>query len=831
MDKIIVHMIGQAHLDPVWLWRWTEGRAEALATSESAVDRLGEYDDFSFTRGEAQIYRWIENENPDLFAQILGLIGQGRWHVVNGMIIQPDMNLPQGESIVRQFLLGKAYMREHLGVEPRVAYCVDSFGHAGTLPQIFKKCGCDAYVFMRPGPHEMELPSQAFWWQAPDGSRVLAFRIASSYATRLGDMEAHIQAAVDTKPAQLNETMCFFGVGNHGGGPTKAQIETVRSIGAKRADLDVRFSSPASYFAAIQPAADALPTVMEELYFHAVGCYSANSALKQRHRQAECNLLLAERVAAAANLWVGWTPPLDRLRQLWHDVCFQQFHDILGGCSIRDAQDEAIMALDRVILGAREITDDAGRAIGTRVDTHGPGSTLLCLNPFPYATRQYVEYEPWTGWDAWDRGAWSLTDDQGGSVPWQLIEAHNALSQPDSNNRISRLVFPVDLPPLGYRVYRFAPDLPRVEPESHVRATRSSLENDRLLVRLDQRTGVITSCQDKASGVEMVGSGWNVAQVLEDTSDTWSHRVTNFDTVARGVIGQFGDASITVHDQGPLQASVFVERDYKGNTWLQQLVLRHGEAEILIRNWLFWQGQWRLLKLAFDVAVRDPQAAHDVPFGWCDRPTDGSERATQMWVDVTGEAVMESGERAGLAVIDDGKYGCDVTGSTIRVTVLRCPPYAYHHPPHVFGSNQRYEWIDQGAQEFTLVLRPHVGDWRDARVVERAREVNLPLVAVTMHCHEGDLAPVASLASISSPEMELTALKPAEDGDGYVVRVADRHGRGGDGVLNWFDRVFPVVLAPFEVLTLRLRRIEGGWDATACDMLERPIEPDKGAVL
>ena len=139
----IIRMIGQAHLDPVWLWRWTEGRAEALATSRSAVDRLREYPSFHYTRGEAQVYEWIEEECPALFAEIRALIDAGRWHVVNGMIVQPDMNLPQGESFVRQALLAKRYMQEKLGVDVRVAYCVDSFGHAGTLPQILTKCGFD----------------------------------------------------------------------------------------------------------------------------------------------------------------------------------------------------------------------------------------------------------------------------------------------------------------------------------------------------------------------------------------------------------------------------------------------------------------------------------------------------------------------------------------------------------------------------------------------------------------------------------------------------------------------------------------------------------------
>ena len=814
MNKTIVHMIGQAHLDPVWLWRWTEGRAEALGTSQSAVDRLHEYPDFQFVRGEAQVYEWIEQENPDLFAQIVSLIRQGRWHVVNGMVIQPDMNLPQGESFVRQVLLGKTYMRERLGVEPRVAYCVDSFGHAGTLPQIFKKCGFDAYVFMRPGPHEKDLPAQAFWWQAPDGSRVLAFRITASYGTGPIDHTDHIQAAVNAKPASLSHTMCFFGLGNHGGGPTKQQIENVQGIARARDDLEIRFSSPQAYFAGIASEADSLPVVADELQMHAVGCYSVNSALKRLHRQAECGLLVAERMAALAQVWAGQPAPRERLRALWHDLCFNQFHDTLGGSSIKEGEDDAIMSFGRIIVTAGEIANDAGRAIAARVDTAGAGGTVVLFNTLAEAAAQYVEYEPWTGWQRWDAGRWGLTDEQGRAVPYQLIETHDALTSPGGG--LNRIVFPVTLPPMGYRVYRFAPGAPEAQAVGEARTTTAGLENDRLAVRLDPATGNIVSCVDKRSGAELVGAGgWNVAQVLEDTSDTWSHGIRGYDDV----IGAFGDARITVADNGPLQASVLVERRYEGNAWLQQLILRHGETEILVRNWLNWQGQWRMLKLAFDVPTAEPHAVHDIPFGWRARPTDGAEVPTQMWMDVSGPA---QGRLVGLALLNDGKYGCDVKGSTMRLTILRCPPYAYHLP-HPIGAKHRYDWVDQGYQEFTLVLRPHVGDWREAGVIGRARALNMPVVAITMHGHPGERPPQASLMALASPEMELTALKPAEDGDGFIVRIADRHGRGGQGELNWMGTAFPIQVAPFEVVTLRLAQRDGRWQAIPCNMIEQPM--------
>ena len=410
MTKTTVHMIGQAHLDPVWLWRWTEGRAEALATSQSAVDRLNEYPDFQFVRGESQVYEWIEREDPALFESIKEFMRQGRWHLVNGMVIQPDMNVPGGESFVRQALIGKAYMAEKFGVEPRVAYCVDSFGHAGTLPMIFKKCGFDYYVMMRPGPHEKELPSNVFWWQSPDGSRVLTFRIAGAYTTRQDDHEAHIRLAVERMPPELNQTMCFFGVGNHGGGPTKRQIENIRKIAAESQEWDVRFSDPQTFFAAIDEDAKALPTVAEELQFHAIGCYSVVSELKRTHRQAENGLLMAERLAAMANLWAQQPVPAQRLETLWHDLCFNQFHDTLGGTSLKRAEDDAIGVLRGIVTAAEEICVDAGRAMAAQIDTSGEGGTVVVFNPSADPLDDYVEYEPWTDWApgaATNGGCWT----------------------------------------------------------------------------------------------------------------------------------------------------------------------------------------------------------------------------------------------------------------------------------------------------------------------------------------------------------------------------------------------------------------------------------------
>ena len=808
-----VHMIGQAHLDPVWLWRWSEGRAEAVATSQSAVDRLGEYPAFHFVRGEAQVYDWIEQENPELFARIKDLISAGRWHVVNGMVIQPDMNLPQGESFVRQALLGKSYIEQHLGVDVRVAYCVDSFGHAGTLPQILKKCGFDYYVFMRPGAHEKELPGQAFRWRGPDGSEILTFRIPFAYTTRSADVEKKIDDTLAGLQPELDDTMCFFGVGNHGGGPTKEQIENVLAIAQRRQDVEIVFSDPLSYFQRIAPQAERLPVVADELQMHAIGCYSLNSVFKRLFRQAECTLLTAERIACLCEVWTGEQTPRQKLHTLWHDLSFNQFHDVLAASSVKEAQDEANLALGRVITGSREIMDNAGRQIANRVDTSGPGGAVVIFNPAPYRRREYLEYEPWTEWEQWDGSDWGLVDDSGKPAPHQVIDPQSAMNCERLN--VTRLVFPVDVPPLGYRVYRFAHGLARSRVAQQVNVGQSSLENAHLSVELNSRTGNIVSCRHKDSGIELVGAGsWNVAQVLEDTSDTWSHGERAFERV----LGPFGDARIRIGEQGPLQASLFIERAWQGSTWLQQVILRAGAEDILIRNWLLWQGQQRVVKLAFTLAADETAAVRDVPFGSFACPTDGSEMPLQMWLDISGRG--RAGQTVGLAILNDGKYGCDVSGDTARLTILRCPPYAYDRI-HFLGTKLRYDWVDQGLQEFTLNLMPHVGDWRAAGVVQRARELNMPVVPITMHAHAGVLPPANSMAALDSPEIEMTALKPAEDGNGYIVRLADRHGLGGHGRLSWLDSGFEVAVQPHEVVTLRLVDVDGDWRATPCDMLER----------
>src|SRR3954452_9213757 len=288
-----VHMVGNAHIDPVWLWQWPEGYQEVRATFRSALQRMEEYPEFVFTMNAVCYLQWIEESEPELFEQIRGRIAEGRWQVVGGWWIEPDCNIPGGESFVRQALVGQRYLHDRFGIIATTGPNVDSFGHNGTIPQLLRGAGMDSYVFLRPGPKERELPASLFHWESRDGSRVLAYRIPHEYCSPRGELVEHVDKALAELPADGSELMVFYGVGDHGGGPTKANLDSIRELDGEGGRV-LRCSSPRAFFDAVSGDAD-VPVVTGDLLNHAVGCYAAHSGIKRWNRRAENLLLRAEK--------------------------------------------------------------------------------------------------------------------------------------------------------------------------------------------------------------------------------------------------------------------------------------------------------------------------------------------------------------------------------------------------------------------------------------------------------------------------------------------------------------------------------------------------------
>ena len=284
-------MIGNAHIDPVWFWRWQEGLHEVKATFRSALDRMNETPGCVFTCACAAYYQWVEENAPDLFEEIHKRVAEGRWVIAGGMWIQPDMNIPSGESLARHLLFSQQYFKEKFGLTVSFGYNVDSFGHNAMMPQLYQKAGIASYVWMRPDKTENPaIPNGAMLWESPDGSRITTYRIEEAY-TCAKNVSGRIERLFTLAQQLQQPVMCFYGVGNHGGGPTIANLEEIQNI-QQSSDQghNVQFGSPADYFALLEEMQLKLPVWKNELQHHASGCYSTHSASKHRHRDTENTL-------------------------------------------------------------------------------------------------------------------------------------------------------------------------------------------------------------------------------------------------------------------------------------------------------------------------------------------------------------------------------------------------------------------------------------------------------------------------------------------------------------------------------------------------------------
>jgi alpha-mannosidase len=286
MKKRDIHLICNAHLDPVWLWQWQEGAAETISTFRTAAELCEKNDTFIFNHNEVILYKWIQQYDPDLFKRIQKLVKKGRWHIMGGWYLQPDCNMPSGESFVRQILLGRIYFKKHFGVQPKTAINFDPFGHTRGLVQILAKSGYDSYLFGRPGPDCIDLPAEDFNWIGYDGSSVMATRFPGWYNTNLGKASEIISQRMDTY-TDRDPMPVLWGVGNHGGGPSRIDLANVNKLINSQQGVNVKHSTPEMFFNQLRKKRKDLVNHSDDLNPWAIGCYSSQIKIKQHHRLLE----------------------------------------------------------------------------------------------------------------------------------------------------------------------------------------------------------------------------------------------------------------------------------------------------------------------------------------------------------------------------------------------------------------------------------------------------------------------------------------------------------------------------------------------------------------
>ena len=810
MDDTI-HLIGNAHLDPIWLWRWQEGCGEVLQTFRSALDRLNEYNDFIFTCSSASYYKWVEQIDPDMFAEIRMRVKEGRWVPVNGWWVQPDCNIPSGESFARQALYSQLYYYEKFGRICHTGYNVDSFGHNGNMPQLLRKGGMYTYIMMRPSTSEnKDMPENLFWWDGPDGSRVLNYRIPTGYANNgVFSIDRALSHLDKTVKATGHGMMLFYGVGNHGGGPTKGDIEYLIANMERDGFAQLEFSSPDEYFEQMCAQKLDLQTWTDDFQHHASGCYSATSLVKQLNRRCENILGAAEAWDTVAAVLYDGKPGTDDFRDAWEAVCFNQFHDILCGCSIMEAYEDVKDSSGYAANIAARAYNNAALRIARRIDTwidgvsdavreqvrHHTGAhgdftrPVVVFNPTSYK----IELPVKTNYPST-----AVIGPEGENVLFQNVRSSR------SNDSHLDTAFMATVDPLGYAVYHL-----KLDKEAHAEdlvkpAQEFKLENEYLLAQFDAKTGFIVKLTDKESGVEFAGEKpLAVPTVIQDDdTDTWAHNRFTFHNI-KGVMQLI---SIEKVEDGALRQIVRTKHSFNGSTLTQDFILAKRQRSIRVECKAMWQEEFTLLKMAFPLQGSNAVSTYEIPASFIKRPVNGEEEPAQRWADLTLDT--PAGVRAGLAVLNDSKYSYDCPGTELRLTCLRNVIFADHYSSR---PDADFNFTDEGLQRFVYGIYVHTGEAQNSEVVKQAQLLNaLPNIAVVPEgYHKGDLPERLSYLRVNAENVLVTAVKLCEDGSGaLIIRLYETAGKHSRCCLMspLFDNGFWFDINPHEFKTFRVNR-------------------------
>jgi alpha-mannosidase len=780
-------LVGHAHIDLSWLWRWEETvRDIAVNTFGGTLDQMARMKGLTFAQSQAALYEAVEKEYPDLFASIKDRIKEGTWLPVGGMWVEPDLNMVDGEALVRQLLYGKRYFRDKFGVEVKVGWNPDSFGHCAQLPQVLKKAGIDSYVFERCAPDK----TPVFWWEGMDGSRVLGYVPPGWYNFELknGVRETLAEAAATTP---VKDFLLLYGEGDHGGGPRANDLEAITRLRRASGQPRLEFANPEKYFQKIVGQGFELPVVKGELNFAFRACYTTQSQAKKDNRRGESLLLTAEKFSsvAAFGKFRDYYPEHD-LDEAWKIVLRNQFHDILDGSSIGPVYEDNEAAYREAFERGQRALDFSLETIINDIDTRGEGLPLVVFNPLFWDRTDAVETEAAFPADAAAPGL-KVLDAQGNETPCQVLErgARNGAV-------VFRVLFVAEnVPSFGYKVFRVVPAASRTASTSALSVTTGSLENEFLRVSLDPRTGWVTSLFDKRGGREVLAAPGNYLEALTDEPKSMSA----WELGLKGRVARVGEsgARIEIIEKGPVRVAVRITSAFRESRFTQDLILTRGIPRLDCRLSLDWQERNIMIKAAFPAAAKNSQAFYEIPFGAVARPADGSEVPALRWIDLTDESGL-----FGVSLLNDCKYGFDVKDNTLRLSV-------------VHGATNPDPEADRGRQELVYSLFPHQGSWQEAGTVQRGYELNTPLLARTAMVHAGPLPAQTSFVRVQAPPGVIVSALKKEYGyynRGFILRAYETFGKKADASL---EMAWPVRAAEASLIDYSLKRVETPGDKIA----------------
>ncbi|MDB9512520.1 alpha-mannosidase [Kamptonema animale CS-326] len=812
LKQFQIHLLGHAHLDLAWLWPVSETWEVAQRTFESALQLLQEFPDLIFCHSTPALYAWIEKHRPDLFENIKQQVAAGRWEIVGGTWVEPELNLISGESIVRQVLYGQRYAREKFGELMRVAWLPDTFGFCWQLPQIFKQGGIAYFVTQKLSWNDTtEFPHSVFWWQSPDGSKILSLMSApigeGIEAVKMASYAYDWEAKTG-----LRDALWLPGVGDHGGGPTRDMLEVAKRWQQSPFFPELKFTKAVDYLSSIcGELSDELsevhprdrtntplpiPVWNDELYFEFHrGCYTSHADQKRWNRRCEGLLYEAELLAALATLSAGLVYPQAELETAWKQVLFNQFHDILPGSSIGEVYVEANQGWAEVERVGEEILTAAMDAIASQITLppppHPQAQPILIFNTLNWSRSEVVALPLPT--------SPQFLREVGADMHWQICDLSgerltSQLSNPEHDSQATLLFLATEIPPVGYRLFWLYPQavgtlenasseeesqkkvkLPQVTPvilardrdfeqKKYFEAKDWILENEFIRVKVESNTGNLSSIFDKADSREILNQGGgNQLQSFQDSGQYWD--AWNIDpNYAEHPLPTPILKDIRWIEQGKIQQRLRVVRQIGESEFCQDYILQESSRVLKISTIVDWQERHVLVKVAFSLNLETEAVTYEIPCGAIERKTRLSaeqnppfakwEVPALRWADISVGGY-------GVSLLNDCKYGYDAQSNQLRLTLLR-------------GSTWPDEAADRGIHQFTYGIYPHGGSWQDAQTVRRGYELNLPLkVKVLPIGEEGvkSLPSVGKFLDLSGENLVLMAFKQSEDdGNIWILR-------------------------------------------------------------
>lgn len=748
--------VGHAHIDTAWLWPLRETRRKCARTFSTALALMDEYPDYRFACSQPAQYAWMKESYPTIFQGIRQKVAAGQWEPVGSMWVEADCNLPSGEALVRQFVHGKRFFMQEFGVDTRELWLPDVFGYPASLPQLIAESGGEFFLTQKLSWNDTNKPAHhTFMWEGIDGTAIFThFPPADTYNGNFTAGEI-VRSGADFKDQERSlHSLYLYGWGDGGGGPEPDMLESAHRLRSIDGAPQVELGRAANFFAHAKQEARNLTTWVGELYFELHrGTYTSQARTKRLNRRAEQALREAEMWSVA----VGHDYPADVFDSSWKRLLINQFHDILPGSSIDWVYEDAERELEAVVEIAGGITTSAQSSLA------GSGDNLTVFNVNSHARREVVEVD--------GRGV--------------LVDAP-ACGWASTTDSAATQVQPVSV-------------------------SGQVIENGLLRVTWDDR-GLLTSIWDKEARREALAPGalGNALLLHDDNPKNWDAWDVDADYRRRfEQITQLVSANVEM--EGPLRAAVRFTRSFGSSKLEQRMVMDAGSRVLRFETDVDWQEEHKFLKVAFPVAVRSSRATYEIQFGHVERSTHANTSWDQARFEVCAHRWADLGEPGyGVALLNDCKYGYDIQGSVMRLSLLRAPT---HPDPSA----------DRGSHRFTYALMPHLGDFRDAGVIAAAEDLNNPLRVIRGGRRVGERG---SLIEIDTPQVVVEAIKRAEDSDAVVIRLYEAWGgrcrarvrtslptsraflcdlleRNRDEI-EVRDGQLELDLAPFKILTLKL---------------------------